>query len=63
MILPPRVCEKNLLKMMLKEENATRAKEGFQETKVLASVPVEHKSVELITKYGKAWDTHFSVNA
>lgn len=50
MILPPRVCEKNLLKMMLKEENATRAKEGFQETKVLASVPVEHKSVELITK-------------
>lgn len=49
-ILPPRVCENKLLKMILEEENATRAKEKFQETKGLASVPVEHKSIVLITK-------------
>lgn len=34
---------------MLEGENAARAKEKFQETKALASVPVEHKSIELIT--------------
>lgn len=49
-ILPPRVCENKLLKIILEEENATRAKEKFQETKGLASVPVEHKSIVLITK-------------
>lgn len=41
---------KKILKTMLEEENAARAKERFQETKALASVPVEHKSIELITK-------------
>lgn len=49
-IFLPRVYETKFLKTMLEEEDVTRAKERFSETKALAYVPAEHKSLELIIK-------------